>query len=119
MDCWKQVVTWIPVGRLCFFKDGALDACCQWGWGQAYGAVLAVGAGAVGSQAVPGSRGGISALAHPCCGLTHRQLQAFEIMKQYHPSAVARKLTLVGGGGNDNELSLALGLAKKLTWVFL
>ena len=26
MDCWKQLVTWIPVGRLCFFKDGALDA---------------------------------------------------------------------------------------------
>lgn len=59
-------------------------------------------------------RGGMSALAHPCCGLTRRQLQAFEIMKQYHPSAVAGKLTLVGGGGN--ELSLAMGLlAKKLT----
>uniref|UniRef100_A0A4W2HFJ9 Kinesin-like protein n=1 Tax=Bos indicus x Bos taurus TaxID=30522 RepID=A0A4W2HFJ9_BOBOX len=26
VDCWKQLVTWIPVGRLCFFKDGALDA---------------------------------------------------------------------------------------------
>ena len=26
MACWKQLVTWIPVGGLCFFKDGALDA---------------------------------------------------------------------------------------------
>ncbi|XP_070634014.1 kinesin-like protein KIF6 isoform X5 [Bos indicus] len=26
VDCWKQLVTWIRVGRLCFFKDGALDA---------------------------------------------------------------------------------------------
>lgn len=89
------------------------------GLGQAHGAVLVVGAGAVGSQAAPGSRGGTSALAHPCCGLTHRRLQAFEIMKQYHPSTVAGKLILVEGGGNDNGLSLAMGLAKKFIWVFL
>lgn len=24
--CWKQLVTWIPFGGLCFFKDGVLDA---------------------------------------------------------------------------------------------
>lgn len=41
--------------------------------------------------AVPGSRGGMSALAHPCCGLTRRQLQAFEIMKQYHPESSGRE----------------------------
>ena len=78
-----------------------------------------MGAGAVGSQAAPGSRGGTSALAHPCCGLTHRRLQAFEVMKQYHPSAVAGNLILVEGGRNDNGLSFAMGLAKKFIWVFL
>ena len=52
------------------------------GLGQAHGAVLVVGPGAVGSQAAPGSRGGTSALAHPCCGLTHRQ---FEILTIHNP----------------------------------